>query len=317
MKKYLLVLLAALTAASVLSASAADLPSRKIAAALPPPPMWTGFYAGLNAGGTWANNNSAQITAWPLGSGVGLIYWATLNSKVAGSSTSGFIGGGQIGYNWQVPIGNAAFVTGIEADIQGVSASSGQKTTNTVWQSGPVYCCTVWNSISASSNLQWLGTVRGRIGYLVSPSLLVYGTGGLAYGGLSFNFSQTQLTSVVFPGPGPCGVSICNGPTPIAVASGGAGYSGTMVGYAAGGGVEWMLFPNWSLKAEYLYYNLGTVAATLSLREYPLSYIAAYNATPGPPFAISTAQSSVAGNIARAGLNYHFTWGTAPIVASY
>jgi outer membrane immunogenic protein len=319
MKKHLLVSLAALAAAFTFSASAADLPSRKaVPVYAAPAATWTGFYAGLNAGGTWANNNSARITTWPLIGDLAAIYWGTLNGKVASSRTNGFIGGGQIGYNWQVPVGAAVFIAGVEADIQGVAANGGQKTTNAVWQSQPVGCCTVWNNTSASSNLQWLGTVRGRIGYLVTPSLLIYGTGGLAYGSVNFNFSQTQLDSFVFPGPEQCFPSIiCNGPTPIAITSGSAGYSGSMLGYAAGGGVEWMLFPNWSLKAEYIYYNLGNVAATQFLVDYPLGYVAASGAKPGPPFVVSTAQSSVAGNIARAGINYHFNWGTAPVVASY
>jgi outer membrane immunogenic protein len=303
-------------------APAADLPSRKAAPAYDPPaPAWTGLYAGLNAGGTWSNDNSARITTWPLISGLGLLSWVTLNGKVASSSANGFIGGGQIGYNWQVPVGSAAFVTGIEADMQGVAANGGQKTTDALWNPQAILCCSLWNSRTVSSNLQWLGTVRGRIGYLVAPSLLVYGTGGLAYGGLNFNFSQTQLESVVFPSNyGPCpgspGLS-CNGPTPITISPGSAAYSGAMVGYAAGGGVEWMLFPNWSLKAEYIYYNLGNVAATLSLRGYPLGYVAASGAQPGPPYVASTAQSSVAGNIVRAGINYHFNWAVAPVVAAF
>ena len=321
MKKHLLVSLAALAATSILSASAADLPARKAAPVDPPPAAtWTGFYAGLNAGGTWSNNNSARVTTWSLINVLSLYGWATLNGKVSSSSANGFIGGGQIGYNWQVPVGSATFVTGVEADIQGV-ANGGQETTNALWNPPAVYCCSFCNSTTVSSNLQWLGTVRGRIGYLVTPSLLVYGTGGLAYGGVNFNFSQTQTEFVVFPsnyGPCPGSPSLsCNGPTPINISPGSAGYSGTMVGYAAGGGVEWMLFPNWSLKAEYLYYNLGNVTATLLRGGYPLGYVAASGAQPEPPFVASTAQHSVSGNIARAGVNYHFNWGTAPVVASY
>jgi outer membrane immunogenic protein len=320
MKKHLLKSLAALAATSVVSASAADLPSRKAAPAYPQPtPMWTGFFAGLNAGGTWSNNNSARITTWPLINGLALFSWVTLNGKVASSSTNGYIGGGQIGYNWQLPVGSATFVTGLEADIQGVGANGGQKTTNALWNPQAIYCCSFWNSTTVSSNLQWLGTVRGRIGYLVTPSLLVYGTGGLAYGGLNFNFSQTQTEFVVFPsnyGPCPGSPSLsCNGPTPINISPGSAGYSATMVGYTAGGGVEWMFFPNWSLKAEYIYYNLGNVETTLFLRGYPLGYVAASGAQPGPPYVASTAKYSVAGNIARAGVNYHFNWGAAPVTA--
>lgn len=323
MKKYFSTLLSAMLAASVAFPTlAADLPSRKTAPIIdPPPPMWTGFYAGLNAGGTWSNNNSARITTWPLANDEAPIYWATLNSKVENSSTNGFIGGGQIGYNWQVPFGNGVFVTGIEGDIHGIAANGGGKTTNAIWQTQPLGCCNVWNSTSISTNLQWIGTVRGRLGYLVTPALLVYGTGGLAYGGLNFSFRQTQLDSFVFPSNfGPCpgfsGYS-CNGPTPITIGLGSTAYSSTMVGYAVGGGAEWMLLSNWSLKAEYVYYNLGNAAASAFPVNYPLSYVAASGARPGPPYAASTAQASIAGNIVRAGVNYHFNWAAAPVVARY
>ena len=101
--------------------------------------------------------------------------------------------------------------------------------------------------------MHWIGTVRGRLGYLVTPELLLYGTGGLAYGAYNFNIRRTQLDSVVFPTnngacPGVPGYS-CNGLTPIIVGLGSVSSSSTLVGYSVGGGAEWMLFPNWSLKA--------------------------------------------------------------------
>ena len=198
-------------------------------------------------------------------------------------------------------------MTGVEADIQGIATNGRGKRTNAVWQPQPLGCCNVWNSTSISTNLQWIGTVRGRLGYLVMPVLLVYGTGGLAYGGLNFNFSQTQLDSVVYP----------DGPSPIDIGLASTGYSSTMVGYAVGGGAEWMLLSNWSLRAEYLYYNLRNVATTVFPVNYPLGYAAASGARLGPPYAASTAQASIAGNIVRAGVNYHFNWSVAPVVARY
>ena len=131
MKTPFRLLLVGIAASSALSASAADLSSRKVTTVYAPPAAtWTGFYAGLNAGGTWSNNNSARITTWPLINGLALYSWVTLNGKVATSSANGFIGGGQIGYNWQFPVGSATLVTGVEADIQGVTVSGGQRTTN-------------------------------------------------------------------------------------------------------------------------------------------------------------------------------------------
>ena len=80
--------------------------------------------------------------------------------------------------------------------------------------------------------------MRGRFGYLLMPTLLIYGDGGLAYGGVNVSTSIFQA----------------NLPFTPAFASFG-NLSGTEVGWTAGGGVEWMFLPNWSVKAEYLYYD--------------------------------------------------------------
>lgn len=307
---------------SSVSAIAADLPSIKSVQVVTPAPTWTGFYAGLNAGGTWGNNNSTKVTTLPLENGEGLIYWATLNGNVSSSNASGFIGGGQVGYNWQVPYRNINVVTGVEADIQGISSDGGVRTTDAIWQPQSLGCCNVWNSTSVSTSMHWIGTVRGRLGYLLTPELLFYGTGGLAYGAYNFNIRMTQLDSVVFPTnngacPGVPGYN-CNGLTPITIGLGSASSSSTLVGYSVGGGAEWMLFPNWSLKAEYLYYNLGGVGTTSFLTNYPLGYVAASGAKPGPPYAASNSLTTVSGNIVRAGVNYHFNFANVvPVVAKF
>ena len=108
---------AALTVAGAVSAQAADLPTRKEAPApifVPPPFTWTGFYIGGNAGGIWGTGGNASTTVyangfpwlynvWPGGGG--------------GNGNTGFIGGGQAGYNWQT----GAFVLGVETDFDGTS----------------------------------------------------------------------------------------------------------------------------------------------------------------------------------------------------
>jgi len=89
-------------------------------------------------------------------------------------------------------------------------------------------------------------------------------------------------------------------------------FSNTRVGWTAGGGIEWLFAPNWSVKAEYLYYDLGSVT-------YGLSPLQNFNSagtlfTSGSPFS----RTRFTGNIVRAGLNYHFNlWGPGPIVAKY
>ena len=312
MKKIALsaVSLAALTT----SVLAADLPSRKAPAVPPPSPLsWTGFHVGLNAGGIWNNNNSIQVSTWPIAqfASASPLFWAPLNGSISTGSNGGFIGGGQIGYDWQVPFSGMGFVAGVEADIQGIASSGGNNARNVIYP-GPVdglQSTTFWNNASGSASLQYLGTVRGRLGYLVNPTLLVYGTGGLAYGGVSANLNQSQIYNLTY------------GSTPNALvitAIGNANYSNTQVGYTAGGGLEWMFLPNWSAKAEYLYYNLGNVSMT-SVMSATASGPFAFNFPSGVVgvWTSSTANTTISGNVVRAGVNYHFNWGSAPVVAKY
>lgn len=315
MKKFLLsaASLVALTNAVL----AADLPSRKEPVIPPPPPpMWTGFHVGVNAGGIWNNNNSIQVNTWPLDPQLATlpIFWAPLNGTVSSGQNGGFIGGGQIGYDWQVNYGGYGFITGLEADIQGIAASGGNNTRSSFYpgpQNGTTFgpssiSDSIWNNVSGSANLQYLGTVRGRIGYLITPTLLVYGTGGLAYGGVSVNLNQSQFLNSIITTGGPV-------LTAGTAAFGNANYSNTQVGYTAGGGLEWMFLPNWSAKAEYLYYNLGNVSLTSVMTAVPVGI----NEDPAQIWTSSTANTTISGNIVRAGVNYHFNWGSAPVVAKY
>ncbi|MCC3243765.1 outer membrane beta-barrel protein [Methylocystis sp. WRRC1] len=280
----------ALTAGSAL---AADLPSRKEAPVYvppPPPPMWVGFYVGLNAGGTWAASTNSASDAWGLANGGTPIHgWVAAASAASwqnGGNNSGFIGGGQIGYNWQFM---NSFIAGVEADIQGVAGNSPNRD---IFGSSfdPISGTNIVTFGNRSSRLDYLGTVRGRLGWLFTPTMLVYGTGGLAYGGVST--SATFVTSEIgFPFN--------------SVAS--ASFADTRVGWTAGGGIEWMFMPNWSAKVEYLYYDLGTVSATAVAVE-PTVVDWAYS---------TTVRQRFNGNMVRAGLNYHFNWGAAPVVAKY
>ena len=285
------------------SALAADLPSRKAPPVAPPPaPLWKGFYAGLNAGGTWGNNNSINVTTYPVGTVASSspAYWALGNGAVGSRANNlvGFIGGGQIGYNWQPTFAGYSFVTGAEADIQGI-AGSGNGSRNGYWLTAAPDT-TVSNFSKSSGSLQYLGTVRGRLGWLATPTLLIYGTGGLAYGGVSLNRSVSSYASDA------TGASQW-------VAVGNTAYSNTQVGWAAGGGREWMFMPNWSAKAEYLYYHLGNISATSVSTLIPTG-----NTTVGNQlYRSSTYSGTITGNLVRAGVNYHFNWGSSPVVAKY
>jgi outer membrane immunogenic protein len=347
------------------SALAADLPSRKEAPVYvpppPPPPMWTGFYAGLNAGYGWGATSNAGTVSLPLLDGVaaqanaldplrqlpgtGLINGSTAlaNSGIANVNQNGFIGGGQIGYNYQW---SPNFVVGLEADFQGSTIQgsgnyAGASQDSISWKDpfipGLSPCvtngCTLTRSAvgigQVNAGVDWMGTVRGRVGYLVTPTTLVYATGGLAYGGVHASATHAGVipaslvgaNDALFPVPYP--YSQFNGNYLFPMAPGAGNYSNTQVGWIAGGGVEWMFAPNWSLKAEGLYYDLGggninsSPVALLS----PLTvHLGGINVTSGQPLIINSPVTHVKfdGVIARAGINYHFNWGSpAPVLAKY
>jgi outer membrane immunogenic protein len=216
--------------------------------------MWTGFYAGLNAGGTWVNNNDLNTSTqllYPNQTTAGLYTAKILSGPRDLSNSLGFIGGGQIGYNWQVPISGFYVVTGIEADIQGVAGANGNSNfwssnSNAHYGSQDNNGYSNTTNIQSNSSLNWLGTVRGRLGYLLTPSLFVYGSGGLAYGGYDLSIKNFINSEDIEPDT-----------DYHFLVSGRSGNPKTMVGWTAGGGAEWMFLPNWSLKTEYLFYDLG------------------------------------------------------------
>ncbi len=233
---------------------------------LEPPVQWTGFYLGGNAGGTWSNSNNINTVSSTL--------FANFNVPVG--QNGGFIGGGQIGYNYQF---NANWVAGIEADIQGVAGTNDSRNFASVVG---VLGNTVILTAKESRTLDYLGTVRGRLGFLITPTLLAYGMGGVAYGGVK---GQTSISDLLTFTTG--------------------SFDTTRAGWTAGGGIEWMFPPHWSIKVEYLYYNLGSVTWSDGVLLTP------------PTLNVVGSSTRFSGNIVRAGLNYHFHWLPAPIVAKY
>jgi opacity protein-like surface antigen len=254
----------------------------------PSPPMWTGFHAGLNGGYGWTNDTQAQLSATPLAPpslyvppdrvppSDGFALDAT--RSIARSASGAFIGGLQLGYDWVV---GDKYVVGMEADFQGSVGAHGEAAS---------YSAST--AFVTANQLDYLGTLRGRLGFLATPSLLLYGTAGAAYGGPA---TKTQIFQ------------------PDAGVLGGYGKSQTdrtRLGWAAGAGVEWMFDPKWSLKAEYLHYDLGSIGGhtlygaaggmelpvgdPLADPIIPYAYLAGRPRTP------------VNGHILRAGVNYHF-----------
>jgi len=187
--------------AFVPSAQAADLPLK--AAAMPSiaTVSWVGYYWGIHAG---AANTRGEV-------------------RVGGAGytpdNTAFIGGGQLGYNWQ----SGNLVYGWEGDISGLA---GRKTINT-YNTG---------YLTYRNHIEWLSTIRGRAGLALGRTM-VYMTAGLAIGGTDNLMSWSNA-------------SCCGGTQ---------SYSGTKtrVGWTVGVGIEHMWDRNWSLGLEALYVDLG------------------------------------------------------------
>ncbi len=214
-----------------LSAVAVAAPKKKLPPPPPPPAWsWTGYYAGVNLGYSWGSSNFNEtflnsITSFP-------VFVASGNIN----NIDGVIGGGQIGYNWQY--GN--WIVGLEADFQG----SGERGSGTF--TCPAGVCSILTvTTTVNERLDWFGTVRPRLGWTVTPTTMIYATGGLAYG--EVNDSGTITNGV------------------IATAF---DISRTSAGWTAGGGIEGQLSGNWTWKLEYLFLALeepsGFVTTSIS-----------------------------------------------------
>ncbi len=257
-----------LSAVAVVFAMPAFAADMALKAPPPPPPVWswTGWYAGVNIGGSFGKARDSAS------------FGAPAVPFVPGSTSSnldGVIGGGQLGYNLQ----SGSIVYGLEADIQGSSERGSASSSNTVLVPGiAVVPVTGTTTGTLAQKLPWFGTVRARVGVLASPTWLFYVTGGLAYG--QVNSTGIVTTSLAFP-PAP----------PFATATATGSGNTTKAGWTIGGGVEGVVSGNWTVKLEYLYMDFGTINNTF------------IGTAPFTPLNLST---HVTDNVVRVGLNYHF-----------
>jgi outer membrane immunogenic protein len=222
--------------------------------AIGPVANWTGFYIGGNAGSATALNQSSHTA-------IGNPLFVVNQAEQFNLNPDGFAGGAQIGYNWQT--GN--WVYGVEADIQG----STQKDDDTCGTS-----CSIAGASRFDQQMPWFGTVRGRLGYSIGPSLF-YATGGLAYGEVKTQIDDTALFFLTRATPE---------------------FSHTKTGWTIGAGIEtpftWLgtwLGGNWTVKTEYLYVDLGEMTDTYT------------NGAETHVFS-----TDVQNHIFRSGLNYRF-----------
>lgn len=281
------------TAATLLttSAMAADLAPRPYTKA--PAPIvaiydWTGFYIGGNVGYSWGRertdgnltgtqNVSVFRTAGPtLVSSVDTVL-GTL-PLIGRANLNGVIGGGQAGYNWQ----RGTWLFGLEADFQG---SDERASADVCTVAG----CPLGSGVfTANYKLDWFGTARGRVGFLPTDRVLLYATGGLAYGHLSDDTPFFPLS-----------------------------WGSTRAGWTAGAGVEAAIDHNWSVKLEYLYMDLGNIGGNSATATTVTNVLGSprggFN-TVTTTSLTSTFNTRFSDNILRVGVNYRFG---GPVVAKY
>lgn len=235
MKKVVVGALSLIGAVIAVPALAADM-RMPVKAPMMAAPSWTGLYIGGNVGYGWGGDTGGRYTSFSdVDIGGYAAFFAAGGNVLPGVTPSGAIGGLQIGYDWQI---SSTLVFGLVADIQ----ASGMKDFATAVAANLVGFNN--NAQSNTASIDWFGTVRGRLGVLVSPSLLVYGTAGLAYGEVKANTFQSNPN---------------NGLGPVTFAG---STSETNFGWAAGVGIDYALTSNWRVGVEYLHIDLDSVSVT-------------------------------------------------------
>jgi outer membrane immunogenic protein len=230
---------------------------------------WRGFYIGGFVGGGWGDVDTRVqcVSSDPLQaeSCRDATEVRAVTTRIS-SDVEGFIGGGQIGYNFEV---GKRFVLGVEADIGGTSFDAGKRVS-----SRPTDDLFFVQAVRTSQDLDYLGTLRGRLGYEIGNWLL-FATGGWAYGHGDYRYS------IFIPESG---------------AFGSSKRSESNSGWTVGGGAELRLGPKWSVKADYLFYDLGDERLRTRLR-----------VADGKPTEIDfVSHFETEGNIVRLGFNYRF-----------
>lgn len=230
-------------------------------------PTWTGFYIGLNAGYGWGSQ-SIHETGDEFG-GQDAINHGVIPASLA-NHPSGFVGGGQIGYNYQY----RQVVFGLETDLQWARFKDSQTvSTSNITADGVIFFPF---TTTAQQKVDYFGTVRARVGMTPIDPLLIYVTGGLAYGRVGVSASIVS--------PNNCVIGFC----------GSESTTKTNTGPVFGAGAEYAFACNWSARVEYLYLNLGKVSQTVFDAQFPGS---------GAFIAQSVRFRD---NIVRAGVDYTF-----------
>jgi outer membrane immunogenic protein len=248
---------------------------------------WTGFYIGINGGFAWANssvafapNDAAALAGTCGGGGGGASKGQCINS--VDFRRDGAVAGGQFGFNWQV---NSQWLVGAEADYQWSNLDGSVSSSFRLGGVGAT-------NMVASQSVESFGTLRARAGVVLTPPLLLYGTGGLAFGQVHENLRVPAVASGGLPPAGGFSYACTIGTSCFAGSA-----SQTLFGWSAGAGAEYAITSNLIFRTELLYVHLSTPTVTATA-----TAVAAGTA----PASIAAGFSSVYFAVMRAGLNYRF-----------
>jgi outer membrane immunogenic protein len=214
------------------AAVAADLPSRAPPPVyVPPVPIftWTGAYIGGQIGYAWTTHKAYHNNYGASNGGIFDEPYGFYDSYNFNNNANGVIGGAHVGYNLQIN----QWVVGLEGDVDGSSVS---KTVSLSPFSGYYFD---YIPTTVSTNLSVQGSIRGRVG-VAFDRVLLYGTGGVAFGGFNTSFRTNYGGGLFYPG-----------------FYGHDSFANTRVGWTAGGGIEYAVTNNWSVRAEYRYTDFG------------------------------------------------------------
>jgi len=263
----------AITAIMAGSAFAADIPLK----AAPAPYLtydWSGFYIGGVIGGQWSR---VETSAFDPTFGLFGVPGGLLGAPGARTfDTNSFIGGVEGGDRYQF----GKLVVGWEADVVWGDRSGTVTTT----------CCNGFNGLvpanalvtTISANERWTATATSTVG-IAHDRWLIYGKAGVAWTHNDFTVNSTLLGAPFFSG------------------TGGNADNNSRVGWTVGTGIEWAIWNNWSIKAEYDYLDFGTRAASIN------GSVGFLNAA-GLPVTVpvnALVENDVRVNQFKAGLNWH------------
>jgi len=308
MRRFLLVSVALIACAAIDSAGAADLPPAgplptKAPVVAAPVWSWTGCYLGVNAGGTRGRNDADLLPGGNYLAAPGTLPPPNLDGSgdfsadiaalthFYSDTNSGWEAGGQVGCNAQWGMA----VLGIEGDWQWTNTgTSADASYPAVPNAGNPLFPNPSHTEHVDVTQRWFSTARARAGFTPWERVLIYATGGIAWA----NFQSDTV------------VAFASGANPFLTPFSGATHVGSastnQMGWVVGGGLEWALTNNWSVKAEYLYLRFDSFAYASPLTAASLPF--------APGYAWITSVTPVE-QVVRLGVNYKFDWG--PVVARY